>query len=761
MNKNDKQILDMLEKELKNEVEKVNVPLRLQKESIVKMLENAEKDFSDKTGSAANSGGEAKIAAFTNEKTIDYTPASDGTAVMSKSKNSSVMFRKLMAIAAMLMIVVTGSIVMMPPMDKNVKAFTADSFNEGFKSKPAVLDPNNQNIIKRAYNEIIKNNIETTEKQQESDYVPMTSPEKVPDENIIVSEVTNPSSVTAPVAEQTTGIPATVIGSYSEYIEGIGGELISGNESGESISAVIPAEPERAATYGEFTADFVKVDKEYIYITSCGRNTETGAIIEQVRIVKTIGKNIEDVSTIVLSESADNNAFDSVIALYVKDGHLIAIMDRQTQSSGNPGDCTISTVAVYYDVTNPYAPVKTREHVQEGNYISSSYYESKLCLVTEVPLSADAAAGEEIVTPVFSVDGENVNLDQQNDVRIVANDAKASYLFITVTDTADSASAVGKFALLGGGSKIYCSSSAVVALRDFISVEEDENGERSTLTEAHRLNINGTDISYSGYYRLKGLLVGGISIDDESENLRALTSDGVTNRFYVIDKNMVLVKGLEIYNGNKLTSVNYSGDNCYVVIEVEEGEKTVIIDLSDSSSPKLAGTIPGRPFEDGIYELSDTMILEIKEPRTEIIKEENGEDSVIIPTTLTLYDVSDPEKPKILSEYPLDRNIALVEPFDSRCIVINEDKNIFGIPVLRDKEDDGSRSSEYILFDISGGNLELIKTCVHASSYISDAASRGTFVGDVFYTVSGWNVVAFDISTAAPEDNRLTEFPLN
>ena len=42
MNKNDKQIFDMLEKELKDNVENVNIPLRLQKESIVQMLKNAD-----------------------------------------------------------------------------------------------------------------------------------------------------------------------------------------------------------------------------------------------------------------------------------------------------------------------------------------------------------------------------------------------------------------------------------------------------------------------------------------------------------------------------------------------------------------------------------------------------------------------------------------------------------------------------------------------------------------------------------------------
>ena len=72
-----------------------------------------------------------------------------------------------------------------------------------------------------------------------------------------------------------------------------------------------------------------------------------------------------------------------------------------------------------------------------------------------------------------------------------------------------------------------------------------------------------------------------------------------------------------------------------------------------------------------------------------------------------------------------------------------------------------TQSSEYLLFNVSDGKLVQYGSYVHDASYISDGASRGVFIGDVFYSVSGTKVVAFDISASATENNKLTEFPLN
>lgn len=754
MDKNDKQILDMLEKELKNEAEKVNVPLRLQKESIVKMLKDAEKDFSAETENAENSGGKIKAAAFSNESKNDSAqlPDSDGTAVIS-GKNNIVMLRKLAAIAAMLAIVITGTMVM-KPRDNVVKAVGKDLFHEGLKDKAAVKDPDSMNDIVQAISEISKNK----NKDESAAAQPVTHVTQTKDNNIANEEVTS-----APAGEQTTDVPATIIGSYEDYVAGSDKEPIKTDDSNEASAPVIPERPEGIATYGEFREDIVKTDgKKYIYKTFPVKDAETSTIVEQIKIIEVSGGTIKDVSTIVLSENAGYDSIDESLAIYLIEGRLVVVMGRCEYNGERWNN---STVALYYDVSDPYNPVKIREHIQDGKYVSSSHYEGKLCLVTEMP-TPDNIEAESNATPAFTVDGVKVELKPE-DVRIAAIDAEASYLFITVTDSTDFTKGVGRFAFLGGGNNIYCSSSAVVAVRDFVSVEENKNGEHSTFAEVHRINIEGSNVKYSGWYRLQGDLVGGISVDDNSGYLRAITTNDEENRLYIIDKYMQ-DKDNKVYrinlDGQKPTRVNFTGTNCcYVMYEDEEGEHTAIIDLSDLSSTELScTTIPKNTFTDSLYALSDTMVIEISGAKTEIIKDENGvENTVFRPAKLTLFDVSDPQTAKITAVYEFDKNVSLIEPFDSSCLFIDTEKKIFGIPVLIDNAETGEQISAYRLFRTSNAKLEPLGDYVHSASYIGDAASRGVCIGDVFYSVSGMKVVAFDISATAAENNKLSEFPLN
>lgn len=751
MNKNDKQILDMLEKELKNEVEKVNVPLRLQKESIVKMLKDAERDFSANSVSTADSGREVKIAAFSNEVSDnDYTPlpAADGTAVVSKKNNNNNMIRKMLAIAAMLIIVVSGTIVMRP--SDNIKSIKADTFHEAHKDEAAVKDPDSLKEIKRACEEILKNSSETA-------VVPNAS-EVVQSENKVTDEAVNPTLPASPAPEQTTEVPATIIGSYDEYIAGIKNGITGKSESEGLMSAVAPKEPEGVASYGEFTADIVKVDGEYLYIASTGINGETGAVIKQIKIIRTDSNgSMEDVSTIVLSESADGSISDDCIEIYLKDGRLSAIMERrQYTATGDAGHYAFSTVAVYYDITDPYAPVKIREHIQDGKYISSNYYEGKLCLVTTTPIPENSEDGN--LTPAFSVDGIKVNINPE-EVRIATKNAENSYLFITVTDVSDFTKGVGRFAFLGCGENIYCTASEVLAVREFVSVEEDEDGKYNSFAEVHRIKIDGSSASYLGWYRFSGTPVGGFSVDEESGCLRALTTDGNTNRLYIIDGNMGFVKGLDIYNGQKLTRVDFIGDNCYVMVEGEDGEKTVIIDLSDPNSPKEVETISEKAFTDELYEVSDALILGTSESRIELISEENGEDYGIVPITLTLFDVSDPSNPVTASVYSFDNEYKSIAASDSRSVMIDSEKNIIGIPAMKNDAESRAQSSTYVLFDISGNELVCMGTYEHSCT--GDAAVRGVCIGDIFYTVSGEKVAAFDLNGGTAEESKLAEFPLN
>ncbi len=701
MNKKDKQILDMLGNELKSEVENVNVPLRLQKESIVRMLENADKNKTENT-------------------------------VKTTNKNNIIIIRKAMAIAAMLAVVITGTLLMKS--QSGVKVVRADTFHEKLKDTSPVKGVESIEDVEKAVREILD---ESRNKEESAAVIQTSRPQN-----------------TQTVTEADPSVSDHIIESYSGYIASAKLENSEADESAP-INPITRKEPDGVAAYGEFKADIVKSDGEYLYIASAGTNIGTGDTVERIKIVKiSADGSMEAVSEVVLSESTVGGNFDECIEIHLKGNRLTAIMKRHKYTFAESGKAydNVSTLAVYYDITDPYAPVKIREHLQDGEYISSAVYGNKLSLVTAKSISEGNSDGENAV-PSFCIDGAKINLKAE-DIRIAVNDPGNSYLFVTVTDISDFTKGVGRFALLGCDNKIYCTSSVIVAVREFTSQEENENGARSTFTEVHKINLEGSSVVYSGWYRLQGSLSGGISVDEENGYIRALTSDGETNRLYVLDADMKFVIGLDIFNKENLTGVKFIGDNCYVSAE---GGKNVVIDFSNPTSPKVERMVSKEIFAEELYEVSETQLVGVGDSRLEVVKEDS-EGHMFMPISVTLFDVSDPENPVAASYYSFDESFRSVAAADSRSVMIDKEKKIFGIPVLKINNENGSRSSEYVLFDFSDGELNQVGTYTH--SVVGDAAVRGICVGDILYTVSGEKVVSFDISAKESSTAKLAEFPL-
>ena len=445
------------------------------------------------------------------------------------------------------------------------------------------------------------------------------------------------------------------------------------------------------------------------------------------------------VSTLILSNGSNANAIDECIEIYLKNNNLIALLNRYSYSmSGTAAFDSVSTVAVYYDISDPTAPVKIREHVQEGGYVTSGLYENSLCLVTEKSISSVSAIAEleeSGVIPAYSINGSQKKLSAE-EIFIAVNDPEASYLFITVTDITDLQAPVGKLAVLGSGKEIYCSAHTIAVARGFVSVDSDKKGVHSALTEIYRFNISGSSISFSGSYIVKGSLVGGVYVDESSGYLRAATAEAESNSLYILNEKMEFISGLTgILPDEKIKSVKFIGSNAYFV-SGEDNEKTVIIDISDPSKPSAAGSISTEGFSQELYSLSDSVLLGIGSASNNSIG-------------ISLFDVSDHENPKTAAVYTLEGEFSLPSADDTRCVMLNADKKLFGLPIVKHNPSAGSEISAYILFDVSGGAITPVGTYNHDTSYTGDAAVRGVCIKDTLYTVSGERVVAFSIADCA------------
>lgn len=675
MKNKDKQTLDMLRGELAKSSETAKVPLRLQKESMVAMLKNSdgnEKDFSDKTG----------------------------------TKNNIIVLRRMIAAAAVLVVVVIAALV---SQTGGVKVIKTDSFYKGYESAQPVQNAKSYEDVEKAVLEILGGKSGETKKPTTADRTDKAD--------------SSTNSSTQKVIDR-------LLEGYSQYVAEANSLGEKPEYTAEASSSDVSA---GVVSNGDFKADIVKTDGKYLYIVTTGSDSKTGATVEQIKIVKAVpAEEMQVVSTIVLSNSSAD-AVNECFEIYLKNNRLIALVNRYSYSlSGTAAYDNISTVAVYYDISDPTAPVKLREHKQEGGYVASGLYENQLYLVTAKSISSVTAKLEESgVIPSFSVDGEKFMLNAE-DIFIAVNDPEASYLFITVTDITDLQVPVGKLAILGSGREVYCSAHTIAVARGFVSVDADENGNHSSLTEIYRFNINGSSVAFSGSYIVKGSLSGGISVDETNGYLRAATSGADANNFYVLNENMEFVSGLTgILPNQKIKSVKFVGSNAYFVAD-DDSEKTMIINLSDPSKPKAAGTISTEGFSQELYAVSDTALLGIG----------TGDNKSI---SISLFDVSNPDSPKTASVYTLEGDFSLPSAGDSRCVMINTDEKLFGIPIVKHNPTAGTEISAYILFSVQDGVIAPVGTYNHDTAYTGDAAVRGLCIENTLYTVSGERVVAFSI----------------
>lgn len=603
--------------------------------------------------------------------------------------NNIIILRRITAAAAMLAIVV-GAVLLMKP---NVGPTTVvrDPAYEGFELNDPIKSVSSYEEVELAVLKILGGEDNSTQNEAENS-----------------TEKNGGESKTVPYVASTQE-SAAMLGSSEVY---------ASQKSSEESS--------------QQTADIIKSDGQYLYIVTTGVDPQTGVTLEQIKIIKASpAEEMKVVSTISLSDSSSSSSVSECFEIYLRGTKLVAMMKRYDCSMSKASAATqLSTVALYYDISDPTAPVKIREHVQDGEYVTSKLYGGRLCIVTEKPISLAgiAAQAAEKILPKLTVDGKTSSLSADN-VFISVNAPEASYLFITVTDFDGDSFKVGSLAVLGSGSDIYCSPKAVYISREFVST--NENSEYKNLTEIYRFAVSGAGVGFSGSYTLEGSVLEGLSSDEDSGMLRIAASDGSSVDIYVLDESMNCIGTVEDACKGSAQSVKFIGANAYVV--ESDTAKTVIVDISDPKSPKVAGSMDTDGFSGELFSVSETKLIGIKES-------ESGKGA-----TITLFDVTDPNEPRAVSNYGLEESMLILSARDGKGIILAEDGEIFGIPVVNVNAANGTSVSSYMLFSTQTGEIAPVGVYNHDTQTVGDAAARAAVIGDDLYTVSGEKVVAFSI----------------
>ena len=587
--------------------------------------------------------------------------------------NNIIVLRRITAVAAMLVIVL-GAVLLMKP-NRGPQTVVHDPAYEGFELDEPIKSISSYDEVEQAVRKIL---------EQENSTVQATLQEGKTEKN-------NDSSP----------------GKTSVYVAAVPETPVLLGQSDVTDSS------ERSTKSYSQSADIVKNDGKYLYIVTAGVDAKTGRPLEQIKIVSALpADDMKVVSTVVLSDPSNSSTVDECFEIYLKGNKLIALMKRYDYSmTGSSAASELSTVAVYYDISDPTSPVKIREHVQDGSYITSKLYGSRLCIITAKSINNSLA---EKLLPSLKINGKVTALSADN-VFISVNSPEASYLFITVTNLDALESQVGSLAVLGSGSEIYCSPKAVYISREFVSTDKG--------SEYKNLKLSGS-------YTLEGSVLKGLSVDEENDLLHIAASDDSSVDFYVLNDKMEYVGGVKRVCKSGAKSVKFIGKNAYVV---ESGSnKTKIVDFSEPRSPKVAGSINTGGFAGELFSVSDTKLIGIR------LSDAGG-------ATITLIDVTDPNEPTEVGSYALESTMRLPSAGDSRGIMLIADTETFGIPVVSVNAADGTSVSSYMLFSVADGKITPVGAYNHDAQAVGDTATRAAVIGDNLYTISGEKAVAFSI----------------
>ena len=466
--------------------------------------------------------------------------------------------------------------------------------------------------------------------------------------------------------------------------------------------------------------DTVHCSGKYIYTVSEEYDERSGRNYSAVNIIRSSPPDdMFPVAKIPVTDSSSSDVIENCRGIYVNGGTLIALVERSRYAMSGDGSeeaVKSSTVAVYFDISDPEQPAQTSVCEQEGTLMYAKLTGGKFYVATSKSISSEGAAS----APTLTVNGSQVQLRADKGEYTAAQNAKEkAVLFITAATPGKVDANMPKLALLGCGSKadVSAMNNTVYITRLFVS---PDTGEKKT--EIYSFTVKDGAISQSGTYSFDGTIVSGPGISEQGY-IRLITSDGSTLSACVLTSGLKLTGENRDFAPAENVTVTYIGSKACVSAQ----DKTYILDFTNSASITAAETTV---FVGGsrIRQLKDGSILSVSGP------DSAGK------VTLSLF-----RSDNTGSVYIFDASQTALAQSDSRAIVCDEKTGIFGLPVIIHDEN-GNEASAYALFDTSGGDINPVGIYTHDENFVGNAAVRAVCSGDILYTVSNEKVSAFSIS---------------
>lgn len=488
-----------------------------------------------------------------------------------------------------------------------------------------------------------------------------------------------------------------------------GGETAAPAEGGQGTSEVTRDDYSQTnvQVQGVDEADIVKTDGSYIYrIVDQTIRIERAYPISEMALVSEV--------------SFASEAF-SPLELYVSGKRLVIIGSTYRTGLSYDGGAEKSMAiypyygyaalkAIQYDISDRSKPVKVRDVMIQGDYVSSRLIGSSLYLVANqgiyywmdstIPLNPqymDSAIGTETLAVPYA------------DIRYMPPIVNASYLMIAGFSLDDPDKPVNIQACLGAGQEIYVSQNNL-----YVSLFEGYLGIRPMVINAdgfaaarnqeatlvYKFALKDSSAVYTARGQVPGRILNQFSMDENGESFRIATtlgnawSSGINmsgNNVYILDENLNVTGKLEdIAKGEQIYSVRFIGDRGYMVT-FKLTDPLFVIDLKDPWNPKVLGALKIPGYSDYLHPYDENHLIGFgKDTITVSLKDADG---YVVDTAayylgmkVALFDVSDVSNP--IEKYTIrigDRGTDSELLNDHKALLFSKDKSLLAFPVKEAK----------------------------------------------------------------------------
>ncbi len=282
-----------------------------------------------------------------------------------------------------------------------------------------------------------------------------------------------------------------------------------------------------------------------------------------------------------------------------------------------------------------------------------------------------------------------------------------------------------------------------------VAISEYENGATRDLlkTIIHKIELDGSNISYIAKGQVPGRLLNQFSMDEHQDRFRVATTterqttDGrfeQANAVYVMDEQLEIVGKLEqIAKDESIFSARFMGDRLYLVTFLQI-DPFFVIDLTNDT-PKILGELKIPGYSNYLHPYDRDHVIGVGRDST--INQFGGTE--ILGVKLALFDVSNVTSPKVLDDIVIGNRYAeSVAEHDHKAFFFDGSRGILSIPITlpiseittTDSKDMWSGFFVYKL-DKTEGFEEKAKIHHPAKDqYIRDP--RTFYIQDVLYTAS-------------------------